>query len=197
MFSGIPWAPWLIFWCWTALFALFIHYPMWWPYACSAVKKFLESRLAAHIGCLADGWLFLLFYFELFGRKCQNLLFMFRLPGTVAQNVWFNLRSPPALAERKSEQPKLKSSVSFKTGLGQLTKCTDRHPTNPYRLLFSGTVYNFHLTGLFVVESIWLQLMHLLPMCTKMTLYNYSIISLYSIHGSTQSSYKNKNVSKM
>lgn len=141
MLSGIQFnSLWLIFWCWTALFALFIHYPMWWPCACSAVKKFLESSLAAHIGFLADGWLFLLFYFELFGRKCQNLLFML-LPGTVAQNVWFNLRSPPALAERKSEQPKLKSSVSFQTGLRQLTKCTDRHPT-PYRL-FSGTVYNF------------------------------------------------------
>lgn len=36
-----------------------------------------------------------------------------------------------------------------------------------------------------------------MPMFTKMTLYNYSITSLYSMHVSAQSSYKNKNVLKI
>lgn len=80
-------------------------------------KNFHESSLAVHIGSLVVVG----FFCQLFGRKCQNLLFML-LPGTVAQNVWFNLTSPPGLAERKSEQPKLKSKVF----LSNITRRADK-----------------------------------------------------------------------
>lgn len=49
----------------------------------------------------------------------------------------------------------------------------------------------------FVVGTIWLQLVHSLQMCSKMTLYNYSIISPYSMHGSDKGSFENKNVFKL
>ena len=166
----------------------------------SSRKSFLKAAWL----CILALWLTLVVGFfscQLFGRKCQDLLFML-LPGTVAQNVWFNFDEPSCAGGGEiwttniqvfGFSLKLDSDTrrNVPTDVQQLLidSCTRGSLQFPWRLDFGA--------ALFVAGSIWLQLMHLLPMCTKLTLYNYSITSLYSEHSSAQSSYKNKNVLKM
>lgn len=127
---------------------------------------------------LADGWQFFLSCFRLFGRI--NHLFLF-LPvsgfvpkclGTIWGALCFSYRTSEIKIFIFSSRTHWQTSNDYLQFLVQRDK-----------LQFAAG-----LTLDFVVRSIWLQLMHLLPKCTSMTLYNYSILSLYFILGSTQCS---------
>ena len=124
--------------------------------------------------------------------------------GTVAQNVWFNLTSPAALAGYWTRTPtNQNSSPQFlvQLVLGQLTKCPDRSSTAPYRFvpLVQSTIFSkvWHWSCSLCSWKHMITADAFPAMCTKTTLYNYSIISLLSVHGSAQSSYKNKNCLEM
>lgn len=137
-------------------------------------------------------WLFCFvsFCFKLFYGVCQNLLLMLLL-GNAAQNVCFNLSRHPKAEVTWTTQTKIFSFPCDTVWLSQQAKCIDTSSYSCFLSLQFSESLVFRAT-LFVVGSIWLQLMHLLQKRAKMTLYNYSIISPYSMHGSDQHSYKNK-----